>query len=447
MPPLPPLLALLAAAPTVAMNGHQPSSADLDGMVALGASAVRVDFNWFQFEPSQGSYDFSAFDAIVQGANARGIAVYPTVAYTPQWASSVPSCVQSDSDATLTCNNKLPANTTDWTDAVTTVVTRYAGQVACWGIWNEPNLGGFFQGTEDDFVNQIFVPAAAAIRAADPSAKICGPELSGLTASSSWNGSNGTCVFGQCIRNGWELDLGQMLDRVGGSIDIITQHMYESDAPGVVTALVDGEYVGTLLTHDSVKDVIAQHGGAGKPFWLTETGWEHQPTGPDTLAQVATNIVALYTDEEAVCDGTYSSTDANLPWPAWQRTFYYHYPYDPSSGWGIVDAGEVPLPPYTALQAWTSGQTTTACTGMAPPDAGLDAGAPPDAGSSDSGTDAGASGGADAGLSSPDSGSSVPAPDGGGSLTSPGQGCGCSAAPGVLGLAALAAFARRKRRH
>src|SRR5579872_5849723 len=143
------------------MNGHMPSPADLDSMAALGVSAVRVDFNWYQIEPTAGTYDFTVQDIAVQAANARGIAVYPSVGYTPQWASSVPTCTPGSADPTASCQNKLPANVSDWTDAVTQIVTHYRGQVACWGIWNEPNLTTFFDGSEDDFVNQIFLPAAA----------------------------------------------------------------------------------------------------------------------------------------------------------------------------------------------------------------------------------------------------------------------------------------------
>jgi len=263
---------LLAAAPTVAMNGHLPSPTDSVSMKNLGASAVRMDFNWFDFEPTQGQFSFGYLDPIVDAARLQGLKVYATVAYTPQWASSVASCTPHSSDPALSCDNKRQASATAWTNAVTTVVTRYRGKVDCWGIWNEPNLKTFFDGTLQQFVDEIFVPAAAAIRAADPGGRICGPELAGLTASSNWNGRSGTCVAGSCIRNGWELDLGQMLDRVGGSIDVVTQHFYKADAPGIMTALLDGEYFGSLLTHDSLKHVLATHGAAGKEVWLTETG-------------------------------------------------------------------------------------------------------------------------------------------------------------------------------
>lgn len=194
---------VLAAAPTVGMCAHLPSAQDSQFMAQLGVRAARLDFNWFDFEPQQDQWSWGTLDQVMMHARANGLLIYATVAYTPPWASSVP-CTLFAPNENDKCENKRPANVADWTQAVTQVVTRYRGQVECWGIWNEPNLRTFFLGSQDQFVNEIFLPAAAAIRAADPSAKICGPELAGLTASSSWNGNQGTCAFGQCIRNGWE---------------------------------------------------------------------------------------------------------------------------------------------------------------------------------------------------------------------------------------------------
>ncbi|MCC6337369.1 MAG: beta-galactosidase [Myxococcales bacterium] len=395
---------VLAAAPTVGMCAHLPSQSDSQLMAQLGVRSARLDFNWFDFEPQQGQFTWGYLDTVMMNARTNGLSIYATVAYTPQWASSVPSCTQFGPNETAKCENKRPANVQDWTNAVTQVVTRYRGQVECWGIWNEPNLRTFFDGNQDQFVNEIFLPAAAAIRAADPGGKICGPELAGLTASSNWNGNQGTCAFGQCIRNGWERDLGQLLQRVGSHIDIITHHVYKADGAGVMQALLDGETVGGLLTHDSLKHVIEANGGANKEVWLTETGWEHPPQGSTSLADVATRVVDLYSKQEEVCAGSYAGS-MNDPWRNWTRTWYYHFPYDPGSGWGIVDQSAQPLAPYNALKNWTTGRTTTACTfglsavdaGVATPDAGTpDAGAV-DAGAADAGTEGGGGGGAGGG--------------------------------------------------
>lgn len=468
-----------AAAPTVGMNAHIPSAQDSQLMAQLGVRAARLDLNWFDFEPQQGQWNWGYLDGAISSARAQGLSLYATVAYTPQWASSVPGCTQFGPDDTSKCENKRPANVSEWSNAVTTVVNRYKGQVECWGIWNEPNLRTFFDGNEDQFVNEIFLPAAAAIRAADPNAKICGPELAGLTASSNWNGNQGTCAFGQCIRNGWERDLAHLLTRVGSHLDIITQHTYKSDAAGVMQAVLDGETVGGLLTHDSIKHVIEANGGAGKEFWLTETGWEHPPQGGTSLADVATHIVDLYAKQEEVCAGTYAGSLVD-PWKNWTRTFYFHFPYDPGSGWGIVDQNGGALAPYSALQNWTNGRTTTACVfglttapdaGVVVPDAGMPDAGTPDAGLVDAGSGGGTGGGGEpaggggGSTSGGGGGGGEPATGGGGGSVvepdagtgggsgggemEPVTGCGCASAsaPSVfaaLGLA-VASAARRRR--
>ena len=478
---LTPLLSF-AAAPTVGMCAHLPSASDSQLMAQLGVRSARLDFNWFDFEPQHGQFSWQALDTVVTAARANGLSLYATVAYTPQWASIDPTCTLFASSEVTKCENKRQANPQHWRDAVRAVVTRYRGQVECWGIWNEPNLRTFFDGNQDQFVNEIFLPAAQAIRAADPAAKICGPELAGLTASSNWNGRQGTCVAGSCIRNGWERDLGQLLTRVGSHLDVVTHHVYKADAAGVMRALLDGETVGGVLTHDSVKHVIEANGAGGKEFWLTETGWEHPPQGSTSLPDVATRIVDLYTKQEEVCAGSYAGSLVD-PWRNWTRTWYFHFPYDPGSGWGIVDSNAQPLAPYSALQNWTRGRVTTACTfGLSAVDGGVvapDAGIRPDAGSArDAGAqlDAGSAVDAgilvaDAGVASPDAG--APTTDAGASTTDGGAsaadagtsasdagpgptphqpvgepiGCGCGAtnAGAVLVLIALLPGLRRRR--
>lgn len=458
------------AAPTIGMNGHLPSAADCQRMQQLGVRSVRVDFNWFDLEPQQGQWSWALGDDVLRNAASNGLSVYATIAYTPQWASSLPSCVPLGSSDATKCQNKRPANVQQWSAAISQIVTRYRGQVECWGIWNEPNLRTFFDGTLDQFVNEIFLPAAQAIRAADPSAKICGPELAGLTTSSNWNGNQGTCVAGQCIRNGWERDLGQLLTRVGPQLDVITHHTYKGDAAGVMRALLDGETTAGVLTHDSVKHVIEQAGQGHKEFWLTETGWEHPPQGTTALPDVATRIVELYAKQEEICAGTYPASLVD-PWRNWTRTWYFHFPYDPGSGWGLVDQSGQPLAPFSALQNWAMGRTTTAC-GLGVIDAGtaLDAGSALDAGgafdaghdgvssidagtridaghSSDAGDplDAGMGGASDAGAITPDAGVQA---DAGvtSALPSASPGCGCSSIENALLVLGLLPFRRRRHR-
>lgn len=421
-----------AAAPTVAINSHIPTPAESSMIAQAGVSAVRMDFNWFNFEPARGVFSWGYLDQTVAAARANGLQIFPSIGYTPKWAASLPTCDNASTDSRFHCLNKTPVNVADWTNAVSAVVNRYKGQVLCWGIWNEPNLKGFFDGSEDDFVTKIFLPAAAAIRAADPTAKICGPELAGLGLSSDWNGHNGTCLFGNCIRNGWEIDLAHMLDRLGPQIDIITQHAYKGSADATMQMLLDGETTAGVLVHDSVRHVIDTHGGAGKEFWLTETGWAHTP-GSYTEAEVATRIVDLYAKQEEVCAGTYAAS-TNDNWPVWTRTFYFHFQSDPNGDYGIVKPNGMPRLAYGALKTWATARTTSAC-GMpgTRPDAGSPDAGQPDAGARDAGSSARDAGVPDSGVAPPDAGSIDPVDAGGGPATGGGSGGGSAATGGGAG--------------
>ena len=58
--------------------------------------------------------------------------------------------------------------------------------MAAWGLWNEPNLPSYWQGSRREYIYQILIPGALAVRAADPSALVAGPDLAHLS-SGSWD--------------------------------------------------------------------------------------------------------------------------------------------------------------------------------------------------------------------------------------------------------------------
>ena len=109
-------------------------------MVALGVTSIRLDLAWDDIQPdSPTSYDWTNFDRIVQAANARGITLLPTLAYTPAWARPAG------------CSDKCPPTDPAQFEAfVSAAVQRYAPQgIHTWEIWNEPNTSGFFQPAPD----------------------------------------------------------------------------------------------------------------------------------------------------------------------------------------------------------------------------------------------------------------------------------------------------------
>jgi hypothetical protein len=123
-----------------------------------GFGWVRVQLQWSEFEPSQGSYNSAVYDTIIGAASRGGAKVLVSVVKAPAWASpSHPGA--------------LPENTVAFARTMRYLAARYSGQVGAWEIWNEQNLAGEVGGQVS--VAPYFETLKAgygAVKAADPNA-------------------------------------------------------------------------------------------------------------------------------------------------------------------------------------------------------------------------------------------------------------------------------------
>ena len=310
------------------VNAHIPDAETLQAIKDAGISWVRMDFNWFMIEPSKGVFDFAVLDGAVDEARRQNLFVFATLAYSPKWAVADQICEDGTDNP---CHTKPPADPQDFADFVFQVVSHFKGRVMYYGMWNEPNLRDFFEGTLDDYVNKILVPGARAAKWADPEVKVLAPELAGVGSGSQWNGDKGQCVpVAGCIMNGWEIDLAQVLSKALSSIDIITQHFYKSTPTRLAQAVVDGEFddiVGLVKVHSSLKEIVDAN-APGKKVWLTEYGWEtipyggYQGGGSISEAQQASNHVEFLQAYLDIVNGTWTNSD-NDPWSDLERVFIY----------------------------------------------------------------------------------------------------------------------------
>ncbi len=390
------------------LNIHQ--SADVGVAVTEGCKGqvVRIDLNWFQVETAQGVYDWTVIDAVVNAAAAKGFAIIGTTGYTPAWAATP--------GADDTMNNAVPVAGT-YDAFVTAAVTRYSDRVLYWELWNEPNLGQFFQGTATQYVDLIANPGAAAVHAACAQCKVLAPALATV-------GTN----YGDWMKT--------VLLGAGSNIDVVTGHDYAvfddmgggGTSPDFFSKLDKHRVIkfgGKILYEDplSMRESMVKYGAADKPFWITETGYE-----------------AVYGDAAAMATQAHFASEvlhAMVTRPWWQATVFYEafdvagQPYH----WGFALAdpdasmGYLPKPVCGVLAAPPSWDAA------AIPEAG-DEGAP------DAGPD---------GRSHAREGGEEAATDGPGSGPHGGGGCSCGAAPAVApsraGLLAVGALviARRRR--
>ena len=222
-----------------------------------GIRWARIDLTWDVIEPEPGKYRWDVVDRVVADAEANGVNLLGILGYCPTWAASGPSPFFP------------PWDVAHWKEFVRTIVGRYKGRIRHWTLWNEPNSESFFRGTLDQYINVVLLPGAKAAKEADPDCRIVGPDLAHLSGAD------------------WDKWLDKILARAGGAFDVIGHHCYKGKPDDVLREL-DGRK--KPWEAPSVRQILEKRGAAGKPFWLTETGWRSTQVGEQKQAGY---IVAL----------------------------------------------------------------------------------------------------------------------------------------------------------
>jgi hypothetical protein len=192
-------LALLVPAAVASANGTQfttveaPSEllsgspdAGLDQIRDLGATAIRLQMSWSLVAPDADAKkapsfnqtdpnaypagNWARYDAAIDGARARGLKVYLTLAGpAPRWATAAKK------------DQLTRPSPEAFSKFATAVGRRYGSKIAWWSIWNEPNLGKLLKpikGLESAKIyRQLYLQAYSGLRAAHISAPILIGEL------------------------------------------------------------------------------------------------------------------------------------------------------------------------------------------------------------------------------------------------------------------------------
>ena len=308
------------------INTHVPASDLVEMSQDLGLNWIRVDGNWFTLNPASGSYNWGYMDAVVTDAHARGLSVFMTLGYTPDW---VPRVSRSRSDTYG--GNDEPATSAEWVTFVEAAVAHYSAMgVTHFGMWNEANLDSFWEEEAGvtPYIDKILVPGSDAVRRTCASCVVLGPELAHV--------------------GDYDVFFDEVLARAMDSFDIISHHIYQ-DFPETGTMIWDGDnFLNALedrrffFTRASMREVLDRHGWDGE-VWISET---------DYRADVGD---AADEDLQAVFVRRVMEEQLARPW--WTNTFFYEImdcgidqPGCPIDGYGItrptrtLDAGARSFP-------------------------------------------------------------------------------------------------------
>ena len=312
------------------VNIHLPQGAELEQILNRARDAgigwVRIDFVWAYVETSRDHFDWTVYDNLAAEARERGIEIFASLVYSPDWATGGPALIG------------VPDDPAEWADFCERAARRYRGTIRHWGLWNEPNLPHFWDGTRQQYIDLILKPGAAAIRAGNPDALVGGPDLAHLTAGDA----------------DWYDWLREVLLEAGDDLDFVTHHAYDEDGPRDLTEKLEGS---TLFGNrpqfwdtvtPTVEEVLKNAGWWGKPFWLTETGWES--------AEVTEANQAAY------LRGFLEEWFTGKPEQSWiDKIFVYEMkdgPSPSSPSWGILRPNGNPKPAWTAYRDFTAAHAT-----------------------------------------------------------------------------------------
>jgi len=256
------------------------SSTDLnhefDMIQATGAKWVRFDVMWAVVQAGgPTSWDWSATDAAVAAANARGLHVLADLDYTPTWAR--PSG-QSDQWG--------PTDPTGFAAFAQAAAARYAPEgVNTFEIWNEPNTG-FWQPAPNPVAYTALLKASyTAIHSVDPGATVVSGGLAPQGPTLDWVAPDGSGM------SPWHFLTAMYAAGAAGSFDAVGLHPYA--IPGGPTAA--GTW-NTFQQTPAIHSLMAANGDGSKAIWGTEAGYyTGTATSADSLQQQATDITNYVT--------------------------------------------------------------------------------------------------------------------------------------------------------
>ncbi len=260
----------------------QPAAANADSalLIALNAQWAGVHAYWNAIQPTPDTFDYAPLDAIVNALTGRGLRVLLTVSRAPAWARSS----QQEYGA--------PDDFETFAVFMSNLAARYAGRIAAYEIWHEPNLRREWNSAVHPLGAQSYAAllqtAARAIRQTDPAAQVISAGLAPTGIDDGFNAVNDRRFLYELLAAG-----------VAGQIDGIGIHPFGFAAPpdfpccdapeGVLSHYGDPAfYFSSQLA--AYRAIIAPHGSI--PLWVTAFGWgvaTDESSAPRNAAYLAYN--------------------------------------------------------------------------------------------------------------------------------------------------------------
>ena len=301
----------------------------IDAAASVHAQISRNSFLWSKIEPTQGTYDWSIPDSVVDSLRAKGMEPLFAVVGSPSWANGA-------APGTAGAQYYVPTNPqsfSSWVNAyagfMKMAIARYKGRVSKWEIWNEEDE--HFTWMPEPSITQyaqFFTAVRSAILSVDRNAQVAIGGLAGLCC--------GVDIPGATFLKG--------LIAQGVKFDYVAIHPYSTDGhPPDVHWQWHANFDDIGMIHDLL--VTAKR---NVPLWVTEWGWSSAQVGPTAQADyLAKSLDMLRTQYPYVTVATY----------------FLDVDHGTEYQQGLFDVNYAPKPAAAVFANFTAGLSSTATNG------------------------------------------------------------------------------------
>ena len=250
------LLSVTGVAPASAKQdyrlGNNSVGSRFDLVAKAGIGWMQADFTQGEIERQPGQYDWTRQDKLVADAAEHGVKISPVLWQGYQQNHAPATDEERDNFARFAYE----------------AASHFKGRIDTWEIWNEPNIGGFWNPNRNPRDYALLLKAAyTAIKAANPSAVVLGGSTADIVDTTDPDFIREIC------RNG-----------AADYMDVLSIHPYRyGENPEIKFAEPIQE----------LRDIMAEYGKPDIPIWITEIGW-HTPGRGQSQADQADIYVRSY---------------------------------------------------------------------------------------------------------------------------------------------------------
>lgn len=255
----PPFVPLTYSIQTFLWWDNGSAGLHMDWVKLMSFSHVKQTFAWEDIQPEPDQWRWERADAVLGELERRGLGIIVRLTDAPAWTHPNLPGVRG-----IDFVDAPPDDFALFGQYCGAVASRYAGRIAGYQIWNEPNLGREWGNRTPDVAGYVALLAecSRAIRAADPNAILIS---AGMAPTGNWDAT--AWPDDMFLQGMYDLDFQQHIDVVGVHAPGYTApEVAPEDGPG-------GNRFFAFRRVEDIRRIMVDNGDAARQLAILETGY------------------------------------------------------------------------------------------------------------------------------------------------------------------------------